>query len=255
MTARAHTVATLPAVVLMAGLALSPDTQAQSGSQCVALNAHRVESLSARNVSPKDALGMVLAGTRWKLEIDPTITEPVTFRSVSGPADLIIERLADQFDTDGTLVLMQDRGSCTLRLRRPAPPAPVAAVPVPTPAPVAVPVAPTGKAAPAPGPATETVAAVERGPTRLPATLKKGQRLSEALEGYIVERGWSMRWLIDEDYVLDADVPVPAMDVIDGVTWVVEAYQAQGGLRGAAPRFARGNKVVVIEPMTVREVK
>lgn len=248
MTARCPSAAWLAVAGMMAGVCAAPSALAQASTQCVALNAHRVESLSARNVSPKDALSMVLAGTQWKLEIDPTITEPVTFRGVSGPADLIIERLTDQFDTTGTLVLMQDRAACTLRLRRPAPPPPPVPVAVPTPG-------PSTPATQTPSPANEPVVPVDVRPAHRSATLSKGKRLSEALEAYIVERGWTMRWLIDEDYVLDADVPVPALDVIDGVTWVVEAYQAQGGLRGAAPRFARGNKVVVIEPMTVREVK
>ena len=84
-------------------------------------------------------------------------------------------------------------------------------------------------------------------------TLSAGSRLSVALEQYLRQRGWELRWLIDEDYVLDVDFPVPATELIEGVTWVVHSYQSQGGMRGVVPRFARGNKVVVIEKMDVRE--
>lgn len=86
-------------------------------------------------------------------------------------------------------------------------------------------------------------------------TIPAGSRLSEALETFVRTRGWSMRWLIEEDYMLDADLPIPPMDVIDAVTWVVQTYQRQGGLNGVVPRFARGNQVVAIQKMDVREVE
>lgn len=84
-------------------------------------------------------------------------------------------------------------------------------------------------------------------------TIPAGSRLSDALEVFINSRGWSLRWLIDEDYMLDADLPIPGTDVIDAVTWVVQTYQRQGGMRGVVPRFARGNRVVAIEKMDVRD--
>lgn len=86
-----------------------------------------------------------------------------------------------------------------------------------------------------------------------PDVLRAGTPLSEALKGYVERRGWQLRWLIDADYVLDVDLPIPSMEMIDGVTWVVRAYQAQGGMQGVVPRFAKGNNVVVIEQMDVRE--
>ncbi|MCU1136907.1 MULTISPECIES: toxin co-regulated pilus biosynthesis Q family protein [Stenotrophomonas] len=83
--------------------------------------------------------------------------------------------------------------------------------------------------------------------------LPAGSRLSVALERYVRERGWDLRWQIDEDYVLDANLPIPAADLIESVTWVVHAYQSQGGMYGVVPRFARSNRVVVIEKMDVRD--
>ncbi|OGU24398.1 MAG: hypothetical protein A2580_08650 [Hydrogenophilales bacterium RIFOXYD1_FULL_62_11] len=92
-------------------------------------------------------------------------------------------------------------------------------------------------------------------PAPLPATavLPAGSRLSTALERYVRDRGWALRWNIEEDYVLDVNLPIPTSELIDGVTWVVHAYQSQGGMLGVVPRFARGNNVVVIEKMDVRE--
>lgn len=92
-------------------------------------------------------------------------------------------------------------------------------------------------------------------PAQQQSVLPAGSRLSQALEAYVRERGWQLRWLIDEDYVLDAVLPIPAgSDPIHGVTWVVNTYQSQGGMLGVVPRFARGNQVVVIEKMDVRDV-
>lgn len=87
----------------------------------------------------------------------------------------------------------------------------------------------------------------------LSSALPPGQNLSEALERYVRERGWSLRWNIGEDYVLDASLPIPSSDLIEGVTWVVNTYQSQGGMLGVVPRFARSNRVVVIEKMDVRD--
>lgn len=87
----------------------------------------------------------------------------------------------------------------------------------------------------------------------LSTSLPSGSRLSTALERFIRERGWDIRWNIEEDYILDANLPIPTSDVIEAVTWVVHTYQSQGGMPGVVPRFARTNKIVVIEKMDVRE--
>lgn len=83
--------------------------------------------------------------------------------------------------------------------------------------------------------------------------LPAGTRLSVALDRFVRERGWDLRWQIAEDYVLDVNLPIPAADLIESVTWVVQTYQSQGGMYGVVPRFARSNRVVVIEKMDVRD--
>lgn len=116
------------------------------------------------------------------------------------------------------------------------------AVPSRAAAPVAAPVA--GALPPPP---------VLQQPQMAVTTIPAGTRLSEGLELFVSSRGWSLRWLIEEDYMLDADLPIPGTNVIDAVTWVVQTYQRQGGMRGVVPMFARGNRVVAIQNMDVRD--
>lgn len=85
--------------------------------------------------------------------------------------------------------------------------------------------------------------------------LPAGSRLSSALESYLRDRGWQLRWLIEEDYVIDVNLPMQGGDVIEAVTWLVNTYQVQSGLQGVVPRFSRGNQVVAIEMMSVRDGK
>jgi hypothetical protein len=92
-------------------------------------------------------------------------------------------------------------------------------------------------------------------PKKSITTIPAGTRLSTGLEAFVKSHGWSIRWLIDEDYMLDADLPVPADDVIEGVTFVVQTYQKQGGMQGVVPLFAKGNQVVAIQKMDVRDVE
>lgn len=99
----------------------------------------------------------------------------------------------------------------------------------------------------------DLAASLQHSALRKPFVLKAGKQLSAALQSYVQSRGWQLRWRIDADYMIDVDIPVPALDLIDGVTWVVRVYQSQDGMQGVVPRFARGNKVVVIEMMDVRE--
>lgn len=85
-----------------------------------------------------------------------------------------------------------------------------------------------------------------------PYTLKAGQTLSHALAQYVAAHGWTLVWNVRNDYVLSQPFPIPRRDgVIAGVSYVMKAYQAQGGLLGDAPVFAMPNHVVVIKPMTV----
>ena len=84
-----------------------------------------------------------------------------------------------------------------------------------------------------------------------PYTLKPGEPLSRALAGYVAQHGWTLVWAVKTDYRLAAPLPIPAADhLIAGVSYVVRAYQAQGGLLGDTPVFRTPNHVVVIEPMT-----
>lgn len=85
------------------------------------------------------------------------------------------------------------------------------------------------------------------------SVLQAGSRLSSSLEQFVRTHGWQLRWNIDEDYLLDVGIPLPAGDVIQGVTYVINTYQSQGGMLGVVPRFAKSNRVVVIEKMDVRD--
>jgi hypothetical protein len=80
-----------------------------------------------------------------------------------------------------------------------------------------------------------------------------GTMLSAGLSKYVQALGWTMKWNITDDYMLDEPLPIPAGSVIDGVSFVVRTYQSQGGLMGDIPLFAKPNHVVVIQPASVRE--
>ena len=56
-----------------------------------------------------------------------------------------------------------------------------------------------------------------------------------------------MRWRIEDDFLIDTDIPVPKGDVVEGVLHIVRAYQAAGAMQTVRPRFAAPNRVVVIE--------
>lgn len=100
-------------------------------------------------------------------------------------------------------------------------------------------------------PSTSFVVTVKRvNPAAEPYTIPAGTLLSQGLAKYVQRYGWSIRWLVSDDYRLDAPLPIPAGSVDAGVTYVVHTYQSQGGLLGDVPRFAKPNKVVVIQPVT-----
>jgi hypothetical protein len=251
----------------MTKIALSALALSMSGTalgSCPPLTAYRVQGVSAKNATPAEAIGLLLAGTPWKADVDAGLNAPINLRSVSGPLDRVLERLIDGLDSSGQITMLQDSSGCVVRVALRQPPAPVPAAPAepaaaaaaPTPLPD-VPLDPAGAMA-------ERVIEVdpfadttglgnESAPAPRSHVLPAGKSLSEALEEYVADRGWTIRWMLEEDYILDVDVPVPPLDVIDGVTWVVTAYQQQGGLRGVTPRFATPNKVVVIEAMNIRE--
>ncbi|WP_232141113.1 TcpQ domain-containing protein [Luteimonas sp. MHLX1A] len=115
----------------------------------------------------------------------------------------------------------------------------------------------SGPAVPSPAtvalaPVSPSAPAVET-PRFQATSIPAGVRLSEGLERFVMSRGWTLRWLIDEDYMLDSELPIPAMDLIEAVTWVVQTYQRRGGMQSAVPHFHKGNNVVAIQPMDVRD--
>lgn len=204
-------------------------------ANCPPLSVYRVSNASVSDAPLEEALALVLEGTAWKAEVSGVgANATVTFGGVSGPLDRVIESVIQAIGEGGHPVSsVADTQSCVLRVNGRAPV--VAAAKAADPAEAAR----AGTAAPA--------------MQARSYTLQSGARLSEALRGYARSHGWELRWNLTEDYVIDVDIAVPPMDVIAGVTWVVQAYQAQGGLRGVTPRFARGNRVAVIEQMDVRE--
>lgn len=224
---------------------------ASAFAACPPMSAYSVNGVSADAQPLSEAVAMLFAGTAWKPDITgPASSVRVTFRGVSGPLDQVFAKVIDQAGraSDAPVSAVSDPTRCVatvaIRPLAPAPTLPAGAAATGSPMGASVsgfPVPPTSPVAVAPIPDVR------------PDVLRAGMNLSDALKGYVEKRGWKMRWLIDQDYVLDVDLPVPSMNLIDGVTWVVRAYQAQGGMEGVVPRFAKGNSVVVIEKMDVRE--
>lgn len=208
---------------------------AYANPSCPPLSAYRVTNVSAENVRIGTAMDMLVSGTTWSSAVaGPDNDVTVSFRGVSGPLDQVLSKVVEAAGqaTTASVSMVTDPTRC------------VATVTV-TPAVTAPTPAAAGDAVVA-----EAAPAVPRHESEI---LRAGGTLSEALTQYAERKGWTMRWQLDDDYMLDVDVPIPPMDLIDGVTYVVRAYQAQGGLIGVVPRFARSNKVVVIEKMNVRE--
>lgn len=208
---------------------------AYANASCPPLSAYRVTNVSAENVRVGTAMEMLVSGTTWSSAVaGPDSDVTVSFRGVSGPLDQVLSKVvqaAGQATTAG-VSMVTDPTRCVATV--------TVTPPVAAPAPVAAGDAVVAEAAPV----------VPRHQSEL---LRAGGTLSEALTQYADRKGWTLRWQLEDDYMLDVDVPIPPMDLIDGVTYVVRAYQAQGGLIGVVPRFARSNKVVVIEKMNVRE--
>lgn len=104
--------------------------------------------------------------------------------------------------------------------------------------------------------ATRTGASVsDAAPSPISAgyTIPPGTLLSRGLQAYVSSLGWSLRWNVDDDYMLDTPLPIPAGNVIDGVSYVIHTYHVQGGLVGEGAVFATPNRIVVIKPLTVKE--
>lgn len=190
-------------------------------ANCPPMSAYSVVGVSANEMPLADALALLFEGTAWKAEASGAGNVTVTFRNVSGPLDAVFRKVVEQAGSasNAPLSALADPGRCVATVVQRA----------------------AASAAP-----REAVAPK-------PRVLRAGRNLSDALSEYVQASGWQLRWRIEEDYVLDVDFPMPDTDLIEAVSYVVRAYQAQGGMQGVAPRFAKANRVVVIEPMDVRE--
>jgi len=84
-------------------------------------------------------------------------------------------------------------------------------------------------------------------------TIPAGVNLSRGLAKYVERFGWTLRWKISEDYMLDAPLPIPQGTLQEGINYVMQSYRAQGGMGDATATFANPNKVVVLEYATAKE--
>lgn len=219
------------AKLLAAGIILAVTSPAFAN--CPPMSAYNVSGLSIQNGGLDEVMSMMFTGTAWRVNATEEVKSVrLNLRGVSGPLDKVYRRVVDAATglSSQAIVSIADVAGCEVSIS------------------VRVPVAPTPRVIEDGGVDTPEAIVADYQPHTLPA----GSRLSEALNSYVATHEWQLRWLIEEDYVLDVDVPIPPMDLVDGVTFVVNAYQAQGGMRGVVPRFARGNRVVVIESMDVR---
>lgn len=228
--------------LVVALLAASP---LAAGATCPPMRVYDVAGVTASNVSLAEAMRMLTTGTAWSAEITGESDDVrMSYRNVSGPLDQVIARaVAQAGQAAGRPVSsVSDPTRCVVTINVPAAASVAAAVPPPAPQ-DGVPLA------------TRTQPLPSSSPPQRVTVLHAGETLSSALSQFAQAGGWTLRWNIDDDYVLDVDLPMPTGDVIEGITWVVKTYQAQGGLEGVVPRFARGNHVAVIEDMRVREAE
>jgi len=210
----------LSGVLLSLSAVASAQTHPTSAPHsCQPLGAYQITGISAHDVSVEQAIGVLLTGTPWRLDVSGTSAVTLSYHQVSGPLDQVLAQTVNRAGQllDAPVAMTSDPSRCLLTLSLP------------------VPAFHSAISAPA------------------SSVLPAGESLSAALEQYAEQHGWTLRWNIEEDYMLDVDLPLPAESFINTMTWVVNTYQSQGGLHGIAPRFAQTNRVVVIEHMNVRE--
>lgn len=236
--------------------ALAAIMGAPAYAACPPLANYSVSNVNADNVLLQEAVDAIFDSTAWHGTVvaeDNAVR--VTLRDVSGPLDLVLDKLVKQArDASGTTITMRrDGNTCQVKLDVVAlAPAPVS-VPNLQLAGPAMPVIADSQLATASAtadhpPATASVHGI---PVTLPrevARLESGKFLSAALAAYAEQEGWKVRWLIPNDYMLDVDVLLPKRSFQENVVWLVETYQMQGGLLGIRPRFT-SNRVFVMEPM------
>ncbi|TAN03129.1 MAG: hypothetical protein EPN36_14120 [Rhodanobacteraceae bacterium] len=231
-------------------------------ANCPPLSVYRVGGVSLANGTLAQAADMLLAGTAWKAETSPQAsTMRVSMKNVGGPTDKVLAAVLDSASNDTYAVAStQDTSACVVHVTAtriappPAPPVALAASHAPVAGNSSMPripaeTFPSGKGvapAAAPAPAYPKV-----DPVPASYTLPAHMLLSKALARYVTHEGWTLKWNIPDDYMLDAPFPIPGSDdVISGVTYVVNAYKVQGGMLGEAPCFAKPNHVVVMVPST-----
>lgn len=234
---------------VVAALLAFAAAKANASDGCQELSRYSVAGINVTEQPLSAVIQLVVGQTPWRVEIPSLANESyLSLRNVSGPLDKVLDKLVERGGDGVSYAVFA--ADCRIVVAGPE-------IPSPSYASATAETDPSLAELPATPPA-EVVAPVEAsGRHVVPSAdvLPAGRRLSEALQGYVVTRGWQLRWMVEEDYVIDVEIPIPAMDVIDGVTFVVQTYQAHGGLQGAVPRFARSNSVVVIEKMGVRDAQ
>lgn len=223
----------------LTAVALAAAMPALAMANCPPMNVYELNGVTANNLPLKSALDLLTTGTAWHAEVRPGADAVrVSYTGVSGRLDDVVQAVLRQARTGGEQIAsVSDPTNCTLTVSMVIPAAPAATVPVAPAAPLNL------------DPAKAISTALTPVASQHAGMLRKGKRLSEAMAEYVQTFGWTLRWRIDSDYVLDANVPVPSMTMVDGVTWIVRAYQFAGGLEGVVPKINKGNNVVSIIPM------
>lgn len=225
-------------------------------ANCPPLSVYRVGGVSLANGTLEQAVTMLLAGTAWKAETSPQAgSMRVTMQNVGGPTNKVLDAVLDNASNDTWAVTStQDTRACVVHVAatRIAPLPVTKAAPVPAAASMPTGAAKTYGASNTAVPTTLAAAPYPKvNPVPASYTLPAHTLLSKALAKYVAAKGWSLKWDIQDDYMLDAPFPIPGSDdVIAGVSYVVGAYKQQGGMLGATALFARPNHVVAILPTT-----
>ncbi|MBT9165436.1 MAG: hypothetical protein DDT25_00081 [Chloroflexi bacterium] len=224
-----------PHSLILAALASAAASSVEA--RCPDLSRYSVSSISLRNGSLDVAIRQILRQTAWDAEfVGPATDIRLSLVGVSGPMDTVLENVIRRAGESGAVESISsiiDHDTCTVRIdvvpNRPEPP----------------PITEGGESLIAEAATQKTNH--DPDPSERHHVLLGGMRLSEALSKYVESHGWSLRWRIDDDFIIDTDIPVPPSNVIDGVTNVIRAYQSAGAMISVRPRFANPNRVVVIE--------
>lgn len=230
------------ALALAAALS-APALMAQT--HCPDLARFEVGGITMHDTTLDVAVDRLLAGTPWVAEyVGPVDAVRVSLDGVSGPMDLVMDDLirgASASPAVSSVSAMRDSSACLMRVEvtplRPAAPQGASMLPD----------LGLASADPIPVPMPGVIDAKDQGPGHRTHVLPGGRKLSQALSEYVALHGWTLRWRIEDDFLIDTDIPIPPGDVIDGVLHVVRAYQSAGAMRTVRPRFAEPNRVVVIE--------